>query len=265
MAMAQVTERASGLISPKARMFLAEGVKVLGIALFKVVTRALAWGAFGLFVGLSVGLGLYLGGLLEYRRWEPWRYVVFVVVALYPISGAGLLGYIGALRGLGRTLLYLGVDRGLICYLAEKIIDRLAAIIAATPGVRVVAQKGEEVLYNLPLESAEKALKQAADAYLGSGDLEGEVTGIRRGVLRRVKGFLVDKIEHYLLTIVRAELSAAGGGGVSMGKVRVVAIEKSEGVVADIIVGMMNKWLVIGLLGLAVLYAIAPLVLRYAV
>jgi hypothetical protein len=244
-----------GFLSDRSRNFLKEGAKILGVGALKIVSRMLFWGAVGLFLGASV-FGVEIGtGLLSHPN-ETWTTFRWALVAVYAAAGAGILGYVGLWRGLGRTLIHVGVERGFVSYLVETIFHKMSEIIRRSDKVSGLVDRGETALQNIPLDRAEAVLKQAINDYISSDDLEGEVKGIRRRLLRMMKKILCHRIEAYLLSIVRAERTQQGGGGVSMEKVRQVALTQADHVVQGAIVSLMNKKLILMIVILLILLAI---------
>lgn len=250
-----------GLVPERVKSVVVEGAKLLAVAATKVVTRAVGWGALGALLAVVAGVALLAVGALDYPAWAPWRYVAWALVALHPVAGAAALGYAGAMRGVGRAAIHVGVERGLVAHLVEGLLDRLTARLRSTQGVQGVAQRGAELLENLPLDRVEHALKASVDELVVSDELEGQTTGLTRRALRAVKRLLIGKIETYLLTVVRAERTTQGGGGVSMAKVRMQVVARAPDVVRGAIEGAMNQTLLVagGLLCLGV--AMTPIVL----
>lgn len=217
-----------------------EVVKELGIAAALVASRVAFWGALGAFLGALSFVALYASGTLDHP-WPPWRYAVWALLPLDVVGGGLLFGHAGLVRGVGRVVLRIAVHRGLVPYVLAKVLDRVTDLVLSSDRLARVASSGEETLKNLPLARFETTLKTAVDAYVTSDDLEAEATGLRKRMLRRVKRFLCERIEKYLLTIVRAEETANGGGGISLPRVREVALAHATEAVAGAIVGVMNK------------------------
>jgi hypothetical protein len=245
----------------KAVAFGSKGIKIAGVVAIKLVTRTLAWGSFGVAVGAVVWTLLYVAGVLEID-WPPWRYLVWVLLLLYLVAGGGALGYVGVWRGLGRAVIYLGVELGFVIYLIEQILDRTMTFMRASGALSRAMDASEQFAGNIPLQRWEDGLKRSVAGYLGEPDeISAGLTGLRRGITRRIKAFLCRKIEIYLLKIVRQEVDAqGGGGGVSMARVREVALDLAEGYFVELIKGVMNKYLLIGSLILVAFFAIAPVV-----
>lgn len=250
----------------KALAFAKEGAKTLGVASLKILLRTVAWGTLGLVVGLVAWNALYWGGLLEIE-WEHWRFVVWVLLPLYACAGAGALGYAGVWRGVGRAVLYVGIERGLVVYLVEEILDRLIPVMRRSEKLSGALDQSRRFLENLPLQEWEVRLHAAVEAYLADRD---EVVqgaggpGLRARIAGRLRTYLSRKIERYLLAIVRQEVDEHGeGGGISLERVRAVALEKVEDVVEDLVTGMMNKQLLIAAAILLLVLAIAPAVAHF--
>lgn len=242
----------------KARAFAKEGGALALKSAGLIVSRALAWGTLGVVVA-GVMWGALLGaGLLELRA-EPPAPAVFkgVMLVLGLIAGGGVLGYVGAMRGIGRSVLHVGVERGLVLYLAAQVLDRTGARLSQSERAGQAAQ----LLENLPLQRWEDALKGATTDVLGEDLPVGEAKGLRRRALGRLSGFVCSRIERYLLSIVRAEATEDGkGGGVSMARVRDVALEQIEAHFDDLVQGMMFKQLLLGVVIVGLAQSLGPLI-----
>lgn len=245
----------------KAREFAKEGGAVALKSAGLIVSRALAWGTLGVVIAACVWGGLLAAGLLALHAHPPMPAVFAgVMLVLGMIAGGGILGYVGAMRGIGRSVLHVGVERGLVLYLAAQILDRAAARLGQIDR----AEQAAQILRDLPLQRWEDALKGATADVLGE-DLPGEATGLRKRALRRLRGFIGTRIERYLLTIVRAESTDEGqGGGVSMTRVRDVALEQTEAHFGDLVEGMMFKQLALGVVLVVLAQGVGPLIVFLA-
>jgi hypothetical protein len=248
----------------KAVAFGKQGIKIAGVVALKLVTRTLAWGSLGVILGAVAWAALFLAGQLEIE-WLPWRYLVWVLLLVYVVAGGVALGYVGVWRGLGRAVLYLGVELGWVLYLIEQILDRMTGLMRRSDTIDRALDASEQFAANLPLQRWEDGLKRSVAGYLGETDELGSgLTGFRRRITGGLKGFLCRQIEVFLLNIVRQEIDASGGGGgVSMARVREVALARAESYFVELIKGLMNKYLLIGSLVLIVVFAAAPVVARF--
>lgn len=217
-----------------------EAAKLIGTAAWKIVSRTIAWAAAGLTASIIAYVALSLAGWLEcsnqYSAWIRWG-----LLPVYIAAGAGLLGYAGFWRGIGRTLLLVGIERGLVAAIVERLLDKVVERLRRTEGVRSALERGDRVLKNLPLQTVEDALKGAASEYLSSDDLEVQLHGVRRRMARAVKRALVVRIEKYLLTRVRAERTGEGGGGVDVEKLIEIAPSEAQHAVGGMIEGFMGN------------------------
>jgi hypothetical protein len=250
---------ADGSRSSRALEFAKGGVGLLGTATVKVVSRTLAWGSLGFGVGLVAFFVMLGAGLLDHT-WEHWSLVRWAFLLVYPLAGAGCLGYAGVWRGAGRTILHVGVERGWVAYVTEALFTRLVGYARKSERLDDAMSQAEVFLTELPVDTWEKNLKGAVNDYVSEDDLEGEVTGIRRRVLRWIKRILVGRIERYLLSIVRSE---GGDGKISMDKVRKVALEHVEDTFADMILGIMKKQLIIMSLVFTAILVLPPVILHF--
>lgn len=237
-----------------------EAAKVIAVAAWKIITRMLAWGSAGLAAGVIVFVALLLSGLLDTP--SPYSsYVRWAVLPVYLIAGAGLLGYAGFWRGIGRTLLHVGLERGMVATIVERILDSMVKTLRGSERVAATLDKGDAFLRNLPLQTAEDALKGAIHTYVSSDDMEEDLTGFRRRIARSVKRALTRRVEKYLLSFVRAQASESGGGGVSMDKVLALAPGKAQEAVGEMIQGFMGKQLLIMSALALVVFAVPPSVM----
>jgi len=239
-----------------------EAAKLIGTAAWKIVSRTIAWGAAGLAASILVYVALALLGWLDcsspYSLWIRWG-----LLPVYLLAGAGLLGYAGFLRGIGRTLLHVGIERGLVSAIVERLLDKVVERLRRADTIRSAMDRGDRVLRNLPLQTAEDALKGAVSEYLTSDDLEAELHGVRRRIARAVKRALVVRIEKYLLSRVRAERTAAGGGGVDVEKLIELAPNEAQKAVGGMIEGFMGKQLLLMSALAFVAFALPPGVLAF--
>ncbi|MFT5682226.1 MAG: hypothetical protein ACI8RZ_003144 [Myxococcota bacterium] len=234
------------------------GARLAAIGLSRVVTRALWWGGWGLVLGGAIFAVLQFKGLLTHP-WpdaEPW---VSILAGVFYIVGAGVgLGYAGFWRGVGRFVIHLGVEEGWVIALTEAILDRMLGFFRRSRRLDAALDASELWAQNLPLQQWEEGLKSSVAAYLGEEDAALEGTrGPHRRFLGWIRRLICRGIEKILLRIVRKESSDAGGGGVSMERVREVALEMSGELFTDGVEGAMNKQLLI-VLALVSLAAATP-------
>lgn len=235
-------------------------LELLALTSVRVFSAAFRWAFLGLGLGLlAFGVQL-LSGALDHP-WDPWSQLRWVLLFLYPALAGVLLGAAGAARGVGATLLHVGVERGQVERLVETLLDRLVGIARRSEQLDQAIDDTEIFLRDLPLERWEQGLKRAVHDHLGEAGRQEEAVGLRRRLLRRVRRALCRRIERYLLAIVRAELTASGGGGVCMYKVRALASGRVEDLFAGAVRGgvFQQTLLAAGLLILALL--VAPLLL----
>ncbi|MCB9690307.1 MAG: hypothetical protein H6736_00690 [Alphaproteobacteria bacterium] len=210
----------------------------------RIVSRTLGWGATGL--GLSVLMCLsWLAAGVYPGVW--WGTALLVVVTLIGITGG--LGYVGWIRGLGRAGIYVGCERGMVTYLVGAILDRVTGLMRKSRRVSAALDAGEDKLANLPLQQWESWLTQGVDDYLGVDDPElgGAPPGMAGKVVVLFRGFLVGQVKRLLLAVVREEAAADGsGGGVSIARVREVGLELADEKVTELVEGVMQTHLLIG-------------------
>lgn len=241
-----------------------EAARLVGTAAWKIVSRTVAWAAAGLFASIVVYVVLVLLGWLHcsspYSTWIRWG-----LLPVYLVSGAGLLGYAGFWRGTGRTLLHVGIERGLVSAIVERLLDKVVERLRRSDAIRSAMDRGDRVLKNLPLQTAEDTLKGAVSDYLSSDELEADLQGMRRRVARAVKRALVVRIEKYLLTRVRAERTGGGGGGggVDLEKVIELAPSEAQKAVGGMIEGFMGKQLLLMSALACLAFAFPPGVLAF--
>lgn len=227
-----------------AAAFLKEAGVILARSAVKTVSRTLGWGATGLFVGVLMTLSWWAAGVYPEVTWQAALWIVLSIVGV-----TGGLGYVGWMRGLGRAAIYVGCERGMVQYLVGALLDRVTALMRKSTRVSSAMEKSSTKLANLPLQQWEEWLTQVAEDYLGSDDPElGPPTGVYGRVTAVFRGFLVSRVRRYLLAIVRKEIAADGtGGGVSIARVRKVGLELCDEKVTDMVEGVMQTHLLIGL------------------
>lgn len=261
-----MAEHQASEIQDKIKHFASHGAKLLAQATAKILSRMLAWGFIGFVLALVTSILLWNFDLLTITvgDWNPWIFKVLFVF-LYLITGVGVMGYIGMLRGIGRTILFVGLEHGLVFYLLDNILDRLGTKLYAHEGTAQKLDDAQAMMANLPLAQWEDNIKSTISTYLNDDgeDALGQVKGIKGKLARLVRTILCKKIEAYLLKIVREEHTTAAdgsnqGGGISMAKVRQLAIERASAFFEAFIEKLMNKYLLFGTLALMLLFSIAP-------
>ncbi|MCC6644084.1 MAG: hypothetical protein IT374_00730 [Polyangiaceae bacterium] len=233
------------------RQRLKDAARVVGRAAATIAVRVAAWGALG------AGLGLFAAGveLLSPLLDAPpswWSLARLVVLVVYPVGGAVLFAHLGVARGIGRVLLFHAVDQGLVIEVLDRLLELAGRAAGRSARLSALADRAEVFAAELPLADAERALKQAGDEFVLGSDLEGGGAG--RWVMRRLKRALVHAIERVTLRVVRAE-----EGGVSLERVRRLALEQAEAGVRDAILSTMKKQLLLAAALLALLVATGPL------
>jgi hypothetical protein len=243
----------------KAKRFAKEGASLLGVALAKTSSRTLWWGGWGGVLGVWLFIGWWaFGGFTQpWPRLEPWLSLFFFVI--YLLGGIAALGYAGFWRGLGRFTLFIGIERGLAVYLLDQILTRVFGILHKSNRVSGALEASEDFFENLPLERWEVALKKGVGVYLADEDKVFQATGLRAFVSRHIRSFVSRKIALLLLARVRAEVSASGGGGVSMKRVQAVAYEEAEDLFGSAVLGAMNGNTLLSVAVLGFGSAVAPM------
>lgn len=236
--------------------FAKEAAVILAVSATKVVTRTAGWGATGLALAVAMCGSWAVAGVLP----ADWRLAaLWLALALIGVTGG--LGYVGWIRGLGRAGIHVGCELGMVQYLVGVLLDRTAGLFRKSTRVASALDKTQDHLSNLPLHRWETTLTTVVEDYLGSDDPELGNAGGRVG--RFFRRFIVRRIQRYLLRIVRQEIRADGsGGGVSVARVRSVAIEQAADKVTDMIEGLMFQHLAIGL-GVTTLVFVLPFVLSW--
>ena len=237
-----------------------EAAKIVGVGAVKIVSRTAAWGFFGLVMAGAAFSVLLAAGLLDLRTsWSAW--LTWGLLPVYLAAGAGLLGYAGLWRGIGRTLIYVGIERGWAASVVERVLGATVDILRRSGPMQGVLDRGDKLLRNVPLQNAEDALKRAIGAYAREDDLEGDARVFRRSVTRAVKGALARRVEKYLLAVVRAERTADGGGGVAMDRVIAVAPQQAQKAIGKMIRGTMRKQLLLMTAIALLVFALPPVVI----
>lgn len=239
---------------PVDREKLKAAAKLVGHAAGTILLRVLAWGAVGVFVGVFAAVALLVSPALD-AKVEWWGYARYATLLLYPVGGGLIFVHLGVARGVGRVVLHHAVDRGLVIDVLDRVLELASGVIARQPRLAALADRADVFAAELPLRDAELVLKRAGDEFVLGADLEEGGTGPRRWVLRKIKRALVDKIETYTLRIVRAQ-----EGGVSLERLRRLALERAEAGVRDLVLGAMKKQLLLASGLLLLLVAVGPAV-----
>jgi hypothetical protein len=245
----------------KIKFYTKEGAQFTGQGAAIITLRMLSWGVTGFVFALITWNSQYWTNfmMIEAIPIHPLVYQL-TFLALYLIVGMIVLGYVGVWRGIGRTVLYAGVKKGFVLYLVDAILDKFTGVLRKSNRIDRVMNDTQLNLENLPLQVWEDNLKLAVTQYLKKDDpsLSG-IKRFQRRIAGTIKRLLCRRIEFFLLAIVRQEATNSGGGGISIQRVREVALRKIEGFFRDWIVGLMNKQLMIGFLILVGVYSLVPL------
>jgi hypothetical protein len=212
-----------------------ELAKTLGRAAITILARIAFWGTAGALASTIAFFVLLLAGAYEHP-WPPWRYLVWLLLPVHFLAAAIAMGHAGLVRGIGRVVLDVAMDRGLVPYAIDRILDRMADLLSKSEALSGAYAAADVRLQTIPLQRFEDMLKRAIDGFVGSDDLEGDARGLSRRILRSIKRFLSARIEKYLLAMVRAE-----PGGISLARVRELAAERAAEAIRDAILGMMSK------------------------
>ncbi len=233
---------------------LEAAARVLGQAAATIALRVLAWGATGAGVGLFAAVVLLASTALDAPP-EWWRLARYLSLLVLPAGGALIFGQLGVARGIGRVVLRHAVDSGLVLEVLDRLLELAAGALARQPRLAALAERADLFAAELPLRDVELALKRAGDDFVLGADLEEGGGGARRWALRKIKRALVDKIEAYTLVLVRAEQ-----GGVSLDRVRRLALDRAEEGVRELVLGAMKKQLLLAAGLLLSLVAVGPAV-----
>lgn len=234
------------------------GTVLMAVGTQKIITRTLWWGTWGALVGVLLFVLLWWLGLFAIPS-EIGHIVLLVVSGLsYVVAGAACWGHAGFWRGVGRFVLVLGIDNGWVVSLLSAILDRTNAILRRSSRIDRLMDKTELWVGDLPLARWEDLLKQASAFVIGERDPAAS------GLLHWLRTFVVERIERYMLRIVRKEIEEGHGGGVSMERVREVAFLTVEDKFQEGIFGLMNKQLLM-MTGLFLALGVVPPLLAAAI
>lgn len=219
--------------------FLSQVAAVAGVVIKHVPTRGILWGGIGFVLGLVfVGLSFAIGLVVMERGAMLLGYMLPIPIAI-PFLGSALFFMHGLHRGVARAALAIEEKLGLVRYVIDGVLGLLQKHLGST-------------VSNLPLQQLESKLKEITKTYLASSDASGG-EGLTGWVLRRAQKMITRRIETYLLAAYRAEQQADGsGGGVSLEKVGARVHAEVSGGLAGIIMGPLNKQLIVFL----ILYAL---------
>jgi hypothetical protein len=197
-----------------------------------VPTRAMAWGAFALIIGIVILFTspyvarLRYGPPADAMNRSPLVFVLFVI----PLAGTALFTMHGLHRGVARVVLDLEKRFGLVSYVVDRVMRRVETKVGGP-------------LSNLPLARFERMLKGVLDEYLGSDEMK-EGGGLTGWVLRAAKRAIVRRIDTYLLAAYRAEEHPDGtGGGVLLARVRERAAAEISTRLGHLVMAPLNKQL----------------------
>jgi hypothetical protein len=220
-----------------------------------VTARIVGFGALGFVLG-TVGFFIERATGLLAHPWEPWRYGVYALLALYAIGGAFTLGAAGMWRGIGRVAMNLIEKYGLVQHIVDRIFTR-AAVLAVGNSTPEALRKP------LPIEKVRETLRQASADYAGSEDFEKGARGLTGAILRRLKRFLCRKLEARFLELVGEECRDMGVAELAISRLHERAVEEAESRVEDMLDGLRNKQAGIWALLFVAMLALPPLVLAY--
>jgi hypothetical protein len=243
----------------QARAIVAAGAKAAGGAAVRIVPRVIGWGFLGVVLGIVVFVVEMAAGTLHVP-WPDWRLAAWLLLIVYPVLGAILLGHAGLWRGIGRAVIHLGVEQGFVVHALDLILRRVNALARRSATVERALDGTEAFVRDVPLDRVEGALTEAIGEY-GRGGLEPATAP--PGV-RTVRKFLAGRVERYLLHAARAERDLAGGGGVSLERVYQQALHAAEAWVRDAAESKMRAATWVALLLFALACAVAPVALAIA-
>jgi hypothetical protein len=243
----------------QARTILAAGARAAGGAAVRIVPRVLGWGFLGVVLGVVVFVVEMAAGALAVP-WPDWRLAAWLLLVAYPVLGAILLGHAGLWRGIGRAVIYLGVEQGFVVHALDVILRRVNALVRRSATVERALDGTEAFVRDVPLDRVEGALKEAIGDY-GRGSLEPATAP--PGV-RTVRKFVAGRVERYLLHAARAERDASGGGGISMERLYQQALHAAESWLRDAAEAKMRAATRVALLLFALACAVAPVALAIA-
>ena len=231
---------------------LKSAAKVVGQAAATILLRVVGWGALGAALGAFAAIVLLVSPALSAPQ-EVWRWARFLVVPFDVACGAVIFGHLGVARGVARVVLHHAVDRGLVVSVLDRLLELCAARIDGDPRLAPLLAKADAFAAELPLGDYERLFKQAGARFIGGDDLEDGARGPRRWLLRKIKRALFERIEAYTLRVVRAE-----PGGVSLSRVRQLALDEVEGAVREMIFGAMKKHTLMAAAALLLAFALGP-------
>ncbi|MDF1667871.1 MAG: hypothetical protein P1V97_39405 [Planctomycetota bacterium] len=233
--------------------------KILVYGAVHIPVRMLGWGVGGFFSGVAGFFFPYVFTDCLVIPEPDYQALVWILLPVYMIAGAILMGMAGFARGIGRVVIYAVIEQGLAKFIMDKILNKTIEFARKSEKVSGAMDSGEFMLENIPLGKAEDYLKRSVRNFLDGDDLEnaaGEVSGFKAKVLRWIKKYIASIIEKYLLAVVRAETDP---GGICMKKVVDLGLEFAEEKIEDFIVGLMNKKTMLMAAATLLVYALAPI------
>lgn len=198
-----------------------------------VAVRTVGLGLSGLVLGAGVFFVERATGLLS-LAWEPWRYLVYVLLLGDMAAGALGLGAAGFWRGLGRAAMNLVVEHKLAQHILGRVFER-AATLASSP------LTPEFLLKPLPLQAVRELMGRALQAYAASDDTEKGVRGLSRAVLRRLKRWVCQLMERRLNELIGEQTRDASTAQLSLGRLRQLCETQLDGRVVRALDTARNK------------------------
>jgi hypothetical protein len=218
-----------------------------------VTTRVVGLGALGLGLGV-VAFFIEKGTGLLAHPWEPWRYLVYVLLLAYAGGGAFGLGTSGMWRGIGRVAMNLVEQHKLTQHILERVFSR-AALLAARADTPEILRKP------LPIQAVRQTLRQAITDYSASDDIEGGARGLSRALLRRIKLWLCRRLEAQLIELIGEETRDTGLAELTLARLRERAEQELNERVLDALDGARNQQALLGVAIFAGVLALPPIVL----
>ncbi|WP_157774883.1 hypothetical protein [Melittangium boletus] len=202
-------------------------------AVATIAARTLGFGVLGFVLGTAAFFVERATGVLTHP-WEPWRYLVYVLLLAYMAAGVVGLGGAGMWRGIGRVAMDLVEKHQLSQQLVDRVMDRAAVLAAgeATP----------EVFHRpLPIQKLRELIHQASGADPESEETEKKLRRLSGAIIRRVRRGVAGIIEARLDDIIGEQERDASTVELTLGRLRELAGEQLDERVMDALDGARNK------------------------
>jgi len=198
-----------------------------------IAARTLGFGVLGFVLG-TVAFFVERGTGVLAHPWEPWRYLVYVLLLAYMAAGAVGLGGAGMWRGIGRVAMNLVEKHQLSQQLVDRVMNR-AAVLAADEATPDILHKP------LPIQKLRELIHRASGVDPDNEEAEKELGGLSRAIVRRVRRGVAGIVEARLDDIIGEQERDTSTVELTLERLRELAGEQLDERVMDALDGARNK------------------------